>query len=59
MKNTPNCHFSGKLDTAVLNLQYGRGGENFVPTSEVIFTPPEREQSARPGTGTEVGLGLG
>ena len=43
----------------MLNSQYGRGGRNFVPTSEVDLTPPEREQSARPGTGTEVGLGLG
>ena len=33
-------------------------GGNFVPTSEVDLTPHEREQSAGPGTGTEVGLGL-
>ena len=42
----------------MLNSQYGRGG-NFVPTFKIDLTPPEMEQSARPGTGTEVGLGLG
>ena len=40
------------------NSLLGRGG-GFIPTSEVDLTPPEREQSARPGTGTEVCLGLG
>ena len=29
-----------------------------VPTSEVVLTPPEREQSARSGTETEEDLGL-
>ena len=37
---------------------FGRGG-GLVPTSLVDLTPPEREQSSRPGTGTEEGLGLG
>ena len=51
--------FSGRLAIDISNSsEFGRGG-GLVPTSWVDLTPPEREQSARPGTGTEEGLGLG
>ena len=33
-----------------MKLTILKGGE-LIPTSEVDLTPPEREQSARPGTG--------